>query len=318
MTGAVTAGGSTLFDDTEAFDRALAAALTGRGGLCVVSEPTGGKSALLSRAIAALPGLGVAVVRLGAAAGPREIEAAARPRAAAPANRRLILVEEAHLLSVAALRTLNGLAAGPQLVAGGAGLLLSGTPDLLQRLVSVRAERLLHFPAFTLDPANDTALPAGRPAEPRRQGGGIDRLSQAAMAVAALVIAGSVAVFVMAPSDAGRRPPVDLRPTATAEPPAPGPADAPPDLIPTPVLEPLPVEPMLAPAPRAELPGATLGGPGLLLVARDGDTLQRLYRSVYEGSRPPPFRDLEKANPHPIRPGVVVVFPTPPDGWRKP
>lgn len=205
MTGAVTAGGSTLFDDTEAFDRALAAALTGRGGLCVVSEPTGGRSALLSRAIAALPGLGVAVVQLGAAAEPREIEAAARPRAAAPANRRLILVEEAHLLSVAALRTLNGLAAGPQLVAGGAGLLLSGTPDLLQRLLLVRAERLLHFPAFTLDPANDAALPAGRPTEPRRQGGGIDRLSQAAMAVAALVIAGSVAVFVMAPSDAGRR-----------------------------------------------------------------------------------------------------------------
>ncbi len=296
--------------------------MIGRGGLCVVSEPTGGKSALLSRAVAALPGLGVAVVRLGAAAAPREIEAAARLRAADPASRRLILIEDAHLLSTAALRTLNGLAAGPQLVAGGAGLLLSGTPDLLHRLVAVRAERLLQFPAFTLDPASDTALPAGRPTEPRGQGGAINRLPQAAIAAAAVMIVGSVALFVMAPPAADHRPASAPASTAAPEPPPPlplpGPVNTPPGPLPEPILEPLPVEPMLTPAPRADMPGATLGGPGLLLVAREGDTLQRLYRSVYEGSRPPPFRDLEKANPHPIRPGVVVVFPTPPDGWHKP
>ena len=101
--------------------------------------------------------------------------------------------------------------------------------------------------------------------------------------------------------------------------PAPAAASAP-DPAPA---EPAPSEPSPAarPAVAASLPfpePRTLQAPGLLLVARPGDTLQRLYRSVYSGVRPPPYPEVVEANPSPVRPGVVLVFPTPPDGWRRP
>ena len=58
--------------------------------------------------------------------------------------------------------------------------------------------------------------------------------------------------------------------------------------------------------------------PGLLLMARPGDTLHRLYHLVYTGVQPPPFEDVEQANPAPVHTGSVLVFPTPPGGWHRP
>jgi len=59
------------------------------------------------------------------------------------------------------------------------------------------------------------------------------------------------------------------------------------------------------------------GGPGLILVARRGDTLRRLYADIYQGLRPPPFDDVVAANKRPFRPGEIVVFPAPPTGWAQ-
>lgn len=57
------------------------------------------------------------------------------------------------------------------------------------------------------------------------------------------------------------------------------------------------------------------GGPGLILIARRGDTLEMLYANIYQGLRPPPYGEVIAANPHPFRPGAMVVFPAPPGGW---
>ena len=56
---------------------------------------------------------------------------------------------------------------------------------------------------------------------------------------------------------------------------------------------------------------------GLLLVARPGDTLATLYSEVYRGRSAPPFADISAANPVPVRPGTLVVFPAPPGGWSR-
>jgi hypothetical protein len=66
--------------------------------------------------------------------------------------------------------------------------------------------------------------------------------------------------------------------------------------------------------PAAGRPQA--GGPGLLLVARSGDTLATLYQSVYAGVTPPPFADIAAANSGPFRPGKRLIFPTPAGGWQ--
>ena len=61
------------------------------------------------------------------------------------------------------------------------------------------------------------------------------------------------------------------------------------------------------------------GGPGLVLIARRGDTLPHLYASIYRGIEPPPpFAQVAAANPRPFRPGEIVVFPAPPGGWSRP
>ena len=88
---------------------------------------------------------------------------------------------------------------------------------------------------------------------------------------------------------------------------------------------PLPATPPAAMEPAG--PGASAvagqpaptrsGGPGLLLVAQAGDTMQTLYSRVYRGLRPPPYSEVVAANPAPVQPGAVVVFPAPPDGWTK-
>jgi hypothetical protein len=56
--------------------------------------------------------------------------------------------------------------------------------------------------------------------------------------------------------------------------------------------------------------------PGLLLIARSGETLSSLYAKVYRGLVPPPFEAVAAANPKQFKPGDVLVFPSPPEGWK--
>jgi type II secretory pathway predicted ATPase ExeA len=58
-------------------------------------------------------------------------------------------------------------------------------------------------------------------------------------------------------------------------------------------------------------------GPGLVLVAGAHDDMQTLYRRVYKGVTPPPYDAVLAANPMPVRPGALVIFPAPPDGWTQ-
>ncbi len=75
-----------------------------------------------------------------------------------------------------------------------------------------------------------------------------------------------------------------------------------------------PVAPVAEFAPR---PTSHNGGPGLVLVAQRGDTLQSLYDSVYRDRHAPPFTSVLAANPRPFKPGAIVVFPEPLGGWER-
>lgn len=77
--------------------------------------------------------------------------------------------------------------------------------------------------------------------------------------------------------------------------------------------EPVPAPPSEEPEPQS--PAQASGAPGLVLVARAGDTMPNLYAKVYRGVRPPPYADVAAANRLPLRPGAIVVFPRPQDGW---
>lgn len=57
--------------------------------------------------------------------------------------------------------------------------------------------------------------------------------------------------------------------------------------------------------------------PGLALVAQRGDTLERLYDDIYRDRRAPPFAEVRAANPRPLKPGTVIVFPEPAGGWGR-
>lgn len=59
------------------------------------------------------------------------------------------------------------------------------------------------------------------------------------------------------------------------------------------------------------------GAPGLLVKVRSGETLQTLYLRVYRGLVPPPFESVAALNPERIRPGDIVIFPTPVNGWAE-
>lgn len=84
-----------------------------------------------------------------------------------------------------------------------------------------------------------------------------------------------------------------------------------------------PVPPSLsAPAPvgeQATPPAASEpeGAPGLLVKVRSGETLQTLYLRVYRGLTPPPFESVAAINPERIRPGDILIFPTPVNGWAE-
>lgn len=77
--------------------------------------------------------------------------------------------------------------------------------------------------------------------------------------------------------------------------------------------EPAPAPPSEAPEPQSLAQAS--GAPGLVLVAHAGDTMLALYAKVYRGVRPPPYSDVVAANHMPLRPGAIVVFPAPQDGW---
>jgi hypothetical protein len=63
------------------------------------------------------------------------------------------------------------------------------------------------------------------------------------------------------------------------------------------------------------VPPAAGGAPGLLLVAKPGDTLESLYQRIYRGVTPPPFSTIAALNPEPVRPGAIPTFPEPVNGW---
>jgi serine/threonine protein kinase len=64
----------------------------------------------------------------------------------------------------------------------------------------------------------------------------------------------------------------------------------------------------LAPSPE--------GAPGLLIKVKPGESLGSLYRRVYRGLTPPPFESVAAINPGPVRPGDIVTFPPPANGWH--
>jgi hypothetical protein len=70
-------------------------------------------------------------------------------------------------------------------------------------------------------------------------------------------------------------------------------------------------------APAASFPAPTPGGPGLVLLAGEGDTIDTLYAKIYRGLTPPPYAAVIAANHVPLKPGMLVVFPAPPGGWSQ-
>jgi hypothetical protein len=61
----------------------------------------------------------------------------------------------------------------------------------------------------------------------------------------------------------------------------------------------------------------TPSAPGLLLKAKPGDTLETLYLRVYRGVTPPPFASVAALNPEHVRPGAILIFPEPVNGWAR-
>jgi MSHA biogenesis protein MshM len=127
------------------------------------------------------------------------------------------------------------------------------------------------------------------------------------------------------------------KPSATATgrsplPPAPAAVVRPPMMAES-VPRPAPPPPTWQPSHRNSLPGHTASAaitgpitaaappqprppvPGLVLVARPGDTIAKLYAQIYRHVTPPPYAVMLAANPSGIRAGSLVVFPEPPLGW---
>ncbi len=120
-------------------------------------------------------------------------------------------------------------------------------------------------------------------------------------------------------------PPPDLAADIPAEsrPPSPVPAAiasmpqvlVPADPVPVAALDDTPATP--APASHSRSLFEHAGGPGLVLIAQPGDTLESLYGSVYRDRNAPPFAAVIAANPGRFKPGAIVVFPEPPGGWQR-
>jgi MSHA biogenesis protein MshM len=88
----------------------------------------------------------------------------------------------------------------------------------------------------------------------------------------------------------------------------------------TPTVMPPLAQPPVEPGSARLAPGATprLGGPGLALMVKEGDTIMALYAKVYRGLTPPPYAAVLAINRIPVKPGAILVFPEPPGGWRYP
>jgi hypothetical protein len=97
--------------------------------------------------------------------------------------------------------------------------------------------------------------------------------------------------------------------------PATPPAAAPSAETAVPFVPPPPSAPAPASPPIEPMPAKPEGAPGLLLRARSGDTLEALYLRVYRGVTPPSFASVAALNPEGIRPGDILTFPAPVNGW---
>jgi hypothetical protein len=109
-----------------------------------------------------------------------------------------------------------------------------------------------------------------------------------------------------APGSQGRVDPA----TPTARPAAAPSAETAAPFVPPPQSAPAPASPAIEPT-AAESDGA----PGLLLRARPGDTLESLYLRIYRSVTPPSFASVAALNPERIRPGDILTFPAPVNGW---
>ncbi len=76
----------------------------------------------------------------------------------------------------------------------------------------------------------------------------------------------------------------------------------------------IPAKPVLP----VDRPPSNVGhGPGLVLIAGPRDDLPTLYQRVYQGLTPPPYAAVLAANQMPVKPGALLVFPEPPNGWTR-
>jgi len=98
--------------------------------------------------------------------------------------------------------------------------------------------------------------------------------------------------------------------TPTARPAAAPSAETAAPFVPPPPSAPAPASPAIEPTPAKPD-----GAPGLLLRARPGDTLESLYLRVYRSVTPPSFASVAALNPERIRPGDILTFPAPVNGW---
>ena len=134
-----------------------------------------------------------------------------------------------------------------------------------------------------------------------------------ALPITPTIVAGAAPEAAAVPSAEGPpAPPQVAEPDAASAPPPPGLAETPGPPVPpeTEAARPAIVG-QAANLAHARAPA----GPGLLLVARRGDTLQTLYHRIYAGVLPPPFSAVRAANPGVVRAGTRLLFPAPPHGW---
>jgi len=130
--------------------------------------------------------------------------------------------------------------------------------------------------------------------------------SPAALAESAPIVAPPAAMvepspIVAPPAALAESPPVVARPAAVPEPARPAKMTMPQRAVADIVSS--------RPAPRGAL--------GFVLTVQTGDTIPALYAKLYRGLTPPPYKQVVAANPAPLKPGAIVVFPAPPGGWTQ-
>lgn len=227
----------------------------------------------------------------------------------------LILIERAQELDQPLLVVLARLLESDGARAGRLRVVLVGTPALLDRA-----------------PAMATAAQIVATDQPATAANAWRRIGMLAACAAVPVVAGGLyataPLLATRPHAAAPGLPPDHAPPYHAPPDyaEPGPPPVDPDRgrpltgfradVPAPQTEPAPrgtTAPVAATAPPAPAPRR----PGLLLQVRPGDTLESLYARVYRGLTAPPLADVAALNPGPIKPGDVLSFPPPQEGWSR-